>query len=478
MPSEFRYSLTRVCLKSGQLTLPKRMLELFPQEGPVHAVDTVSGSEFELHMVNPRTVAGLGEFFRQHGLEVNDEVTVRPLEDERFAFTPAARPKRPDYTKETTLRELADKIYELAPLSIAEIRAMFPDIPSDFDLTDLLGRDGRLVRREGRWARPAKEPVQEQAAKSPQETAPAASPTEAADDPGEGEETTAGSRRGRRRGRGERRPPTVVPVERVTLNEGGLPSEGPQADPSLQNRAREALQSFGYRTGGLPHGQLLAHADLGRRTHSVLVHIHAEDAKLEWRPLLARRRETRATYLAVFGAHRDLLRLNSPADMARATLWSWEGVARARELVQSVPTGPFDLEPYFQRDGLFEHGLERFERAINKRIEERGEFSAVLTRLATMRAPSIFMLEDVVAEVDMPRDQAVKVLELLSQAPFHMVARVDSGEFCLRYGVAQGLLHLSDYSLSLRQHLPSRTTERLRGSPDTKELEETETSPR
>jgi hypothetical protein len=46
---------------------------------------------------------------------------------------------------------------------------------------------------------------------------------------------------------------------------------------------------------------------------------------------------------------------------------------------------------------------------------------------------------------------------------------VDDGEFCLRHSVAQGLLQLSDYALSLRERLPDRRHERLQGIPEEEE---------
>ncbi|HEX7022668.1 MAG TPA: hypothetical protein VF171_07410, partial [Trueperaceae bacterium] len=174
--------------------------------------------------------------------------------------------------------------------------------------------------------------------------------------------------------------------------------------------------------------------------------------------------------LAVFGTHRDLLRLHSPAGLAQATLWSWEALARVQDLVKTVPIGPFDLEPHFQQGGLFEEGLERLEKTVSRRIAERGHFSAVLSWLATLRAPAVFVLDDILVDGDLTREQALKVLDLLGQAPFHLVARVDNGEFCLRYGVSQALLHLSEYALSLRDRFPTRRTERLTGSQEAAEL--------
>src|SRR5690606_29371208 len=114
-------------------------------------------------------------------------------------------------------------------------------------------------------------------------------------------------------------------------------------------------------------------------------------------------------------------------------------------------------------DGLFEHGLQRFEATIAARVAERGELSEVLARLNQLRAPTVFLLEDLVAETNMPRDRALGVLERLSAAPFHLVARVDHGEFVLRQHVESALTVLSSYALALKDQLPSRQVEKLTG---------------
>ena len=453
MPTDFKYSLTRVCLRTGQLTLPRAMSDLFPSEGTLRAVDTKRGTEFELTMQSPRVVAGLAEFFADNHLGVNDVVLIKPVEDGRYAFTPLARPRRPDYSQPGASSGVVDRLLEMgAPLSENEIRSLFPDLPPDLDLGALLRNDGRLEKRGGRWNAPSGAPD-----KPPR--APHAGRTNS---PDTGPNNSPGDAR---EARGARRVSVTPHPRNVMFPNAGLNSaSGGSHDGSLHARAREALLGFGYRVEGTSHNQLVAHAEMGRRQYSVLVLLHAEGARLEWTRVIDRRREARAGYLAVFGAERDLKRLGEPADLARVSLWPWEALARAREVSQTVPISPFDLEPFFKQGGLIGDGLERFERAVGERVGERGDFSAVLTRLAAMKAPAVFLLEDVVADVEMPRDRALKVLELLAQAPFHMVARVDDGEFCLRYGVAEGLLHLSSYALSLRDRLPSRRLERVQGT--------------
>jgi|GEM_PF-729937 len=269
---------------------------------------------------------------------------------------------------------------------------------------------------------------------------------------------------------GEARPssqrPTVVPTPRPGLFPGDTALNSaslPPGDPVKTKRAREVFAGLGYRVEGLAHGQLMLHADLGRRQHRVLLHVLPDEQRLDWAALLARRRESGATYLAVLGDHRDLHRLTAPADLARATLWSWAGVERVVELSTTVMLGPVDLEPHFERDGVFEYGLERFERSVAKRVQEKGVVSTVLTRLAEMRAPAVFVIEDLVSDAEVSRDQIVRVLERLADAPFHLISKVDNGEFCLRYRVHDALDQLSEYASSLRARLPERKRERVRG---------------
>jgi hypothetical protein len=264
-------------------------------------------------------------------------------------------------------------------------------------------------------------------------------------------------------------PQRVSPAPRAGLfpSDAGLNSASlPPGDPAKTKRAREAFTTLGYRVEGLAHGQLMLHADFGRRFERILVHVLPDGQRLDWAALLARRRESGATHLAVVGDHRDLHRLVAPADLAKATLWSWAGLQRVIELSATMPIGPFDLGPHFERDGLFEYGLDRFERTVAKRVQERGAFSAVLERLALMKAPAVFMLEDVAGSADVSREQALRVLERLMDAPWHLVSRVDSGEFCVRYRVQEALDQVGTYATSLRARLPERQRDRVRGLPD------------
>ncbi len=229
----------------------------------------------------------------------------------------------------------------------------------------------------------------------------------------------------------------------------------------LANRLRLALAPLGFRLEPVALGQLNLHADMGRRSYRVLVQLLCRSKRLDWADLLARRRTSGVRYLAVVGDHRDLLRLTNPAELARATLWSWQALDRMSVLHRTVPLSPIELEAHFERDGLFEQGLKRLEDTVAQRVGERGAMSEVLARLAVTRSPSVFLLEELAGELGMSRELALRILERLADAPFHLVAKVDAGEFVLRQSVGDALEKVASYATSLRERLPSKRVERL-----------------
>lgn len=443
MADDYKYTLTRICLRSGQLSLTQSMLTMFPKDGSINVVDAEKNTEFELQVENRRRITGLSKFFQAHHLDVNDEVHISQIDDANYVFAALKRSQRGPEKKGSSAPQLAEKILlQGSPLAESEIRTLFPDLTKGLDLHAELSRDNRLEFKSGRWQiksyQPAQVEVFQEEVAAPEPVPPVESAYQ------EDLET-----------------PSVTSYRTGQKTpKAGLASATHFENLEGHNRARDLLKDFGYRVDVLDSGQLLAHAELGRRNYSAYIHVLPEGSQLDWSTLLTRRRDSNATYAAVFGDHRDLLRLGAPAGMARATLWSWSGLARVKDLMQVVPISPYDLETHFEKDGLFEQGKERFEKTIGDRVAERGVFSSVLSRLASMRAPCIFMLDDAVDD-QLSREQVLKVLENLSGAPFHIVAKVGNGEFCLRYKVSDSLEHISKYALSLRERLPNRHTERL-----------------
>jgi hypothetical protein len=438
MAETFKYVLTRVCLRSGQLTLPHMMLDLFPVSGTVIVLDSENNREYELSFPSRRNVTGLGMYFREQQLQVNDELRFRQLQDRRFEISVVPRPRKPDFENPGHVTTLLDNFYKAGVASSeAEIRATFAGITDGFDLADALAKDGRLAFADGRW-----QPIESVRGE-------VLVADELAEEP-EGELTE---------------PPitgqvTSHPKGLAYPGDAGLNSEQTSGDLSMQNRARFLFLDFGYSVEGIGQGQLLVQADLGRRKYQVFVHLLPPNERLDWAALLSRRRESGATYLCVVGGEKDLERLHAPAELARASLWPWVGLEHAQELSRLTSLNPLDLEPFLERDGLLGRGIKRLEQSVEKRIDEIRAVSGILTRLAAMRAPTVFLLEDIV-DVSLPRHQLLGLLEHLEKAPFHLVSRVDNGEFCLHSPVHDALHRLSDYLLALRGRFPSGQGEKI-----------------
>ena len=564
MPQEFRYPLTRYCLRGGALTLPRAMVGLFPESGELTALDTRSDTEHTLTAVDQRTITGLGPLFKQHRLAVNDELVIRALEDGRFSFTPVKRDQRPDYSSREALSGVLDELVAASvPVTEAEVRALYPGIPDSVALGEVFSADERFVRREGRWhnalsvaysqGSAASDGGEAQAASQPAvmhgqpagaadgdqeldfavvgapdrgaaEAADAVSAAALGDDPrgsddgrltglhaapassaapfgthgdvqaglwqqGAGGQTaqgTAGVMGGADPGRSrntagsvlERRQPAPssgryqrteqdakasTDLADLQDDDTDLDDGGHLEVTELSNRLRAVLAPIGFRIEPVARAQLLLTADMGRKSYNVLAQLLTRNDRLDWADLLARRRSSNVRYLAVIGDFRALHRLTNPAELARATMWSWQALDRVATLQRTVSFSPIELESHFERDGLFEKGLERFEAAVAKRVAERGVVSELLTRLAVMRAPTVFLLEDLAGELNVPRDRLLKLLEMLSGAPFHLVAKIDQGEFVLRQRVSDSLENLASYATSLRERLPTKHVEKLTG---------------
>ena len=584
MAHEYRYPLTRVCLRGGNMTLPRTMIGLFPDDGTVTMVDSLTGAEHEAYMNGPRVVSGLGELYREHGLDVNDELIVSRLGDARFSITPVVRAElEAAAAAEAEADEPSDEADAGAAATAAvgahaaEPHAAEPhtaeDDPADDDpveddavtvtaggptagpadaaeadeaaapvgaydrymqeaaereanaaaepLTkppaerhDHPSLDPRLAVRE---AESALSELESEGARSegtrtegeaPERVAPESARSEA---PSSQEATTGDPQQGTLWDagvRGERAAPAdadeagpdpadtspPVPGQAGTLTPaapaasalptappaqaaGARPARGPTyqdaeddaaalAAVALSSRLRRAFTRIGYRIEPLATGVLFLHAEMGRRRYKVLVQLLRSGERLDWAGLLSHRRNSPANYLAVVGDHVDLIRLSHPAELARATLWSWEALDRLEELHGSVPVTPLDLESHFARDGLFEQGLKRFEHGVAARVAERGAASEVLTRLARLKAPAVFLLEELAQDVNLSRDVVLRILDRFAEAPMHLVAKVDSGEFLLRQSVDTALAALAAYAESLRQRLPVGRREVITGLDD------------
>ncbi len=512
VPNKFQYPLTRFCLRSGQMTLPQKMLELFPKEGVVKAIDTLNNKEVELDFKPPRTVIGLADFYNGHGLGVNDKVEVKIEENSCYFLTPIKIGRKTDYSSPEVLEKVFENLLEKSvPLSESEIREVFPEIPKSIDLNLILKQDGRFARYEGRW-RPRKEKLENLLQSEPQEKIDKAvvenpfsanssivkSKTPASElgissnpsknenqqrKPKKKESTNEKAARNSMSARGAVRIPhqaahqttkttSIETAKTLILEEEKVPSKSlprfsfpmntaptranEESGAPLHKRAREAFEKLGYKIKVLSHYQLILQADLGRYNYNVLVCLLFSKQRLDWADLLNSRRKLGTKYLSVFGEHNDLLKIYSSTDLARATLWSWQGIERLKDIAQKVPISPIDLEPHFKSEGLFDEGIASFEEMIYGRISEQGVFSTILSALTSLKSPCVFLLDDIALDVDFPREQLAKVLDTLSQAPFQLLSKVTDGEYNMRSTVSDALLNFSEYALSVRDRLHKR----------------------
>lgn len=618
---EYRYPLTRVCLRGGAMTLPRTMIGLFPTEGSFVAVDALTGAEHTLYMSHPRVVAGLGPMFREHGLEVNDELVISQAGESRYMVTPVLRStlhgaagdsegvaedvlataEQPageggladddgegpsadgDHGGAAHAAAEADQDYGAAEAgatgdvsyhSVGGVETQAgaeteteatgePDgaagqVPgqaagstpgygldpraavteAESALADLEGAGaqvgGREEPRQGTlWGEGSVSggsvsggsldegsldggavsgrgvsggsvnggavvdagvtevrsghPVAAPAADGSTEAAlpegspgaepgvvavqPAANPEDVVqetppDQPAEQAGSPAAWPVAHRAGDEERGPSRARQAGRGAAFEDEDDNDAALAAIALTSRVRRVFSPVGFRIEPLAAGVAYLHAEMGRRRYKVLVQTLRSGERLDWAGLLSRRRNSPANYLAVMGDRADLVRLTNPANLARATLWSWEALARLEELHGSVAVTPLDLESHFDRDGLFEQGLKRFEQGVAARIAERGAASEVLTRLARLRAPTVFLLEELAQDVNFSRDAVLRILDRFSEAPMHLVAKVDNGEFLLRQPVDEALASLAAYADSLRQRLPNTRREVITGLDD------------
>ncbi len=439
-PAEIRFALTRVCLRTGSVVLPGRARTALPEDGPLEAYDPEAQDAWELQLQAGR-LHGLAPFLRRHALAVNDEVVVRVRPDGHVVL--AARPRARSATRDAAaLRRVVETLLAGGPpRSLEELRedvGLAPDAP----LEAALEREPLLERRHGRWgligARDDASPL------GPARPEPAAAPAAPAPSP------RARSEDGARDG-GDLDDPTP-------------PSDA--ASPQALARARSAFEALGYRVSAARGGALALDVNLGRARQRILTRVLDDGARPDWSALLRAVRDEGADKLALVGDVRDLTRLERPARGARATLFSWDGLRRAEELSRTVPIGPVDLAPCFEEDGLHGAGLRRFEARIERRLQDQGRFSLVAERLAALRAPALFTVDDLAFDATLSRESILEELERMAAPPLQWTERRGPGLFALRQSVPDALASLETFARSLRERCPDPTRPRVRGADD------------
>ncbi len=412
MTQEHRYSLTRVCLRRGELSLPRSLTGVFKEGVPVKAVDTGSGEEHELSLVGERVLTGMHGFFKEHELDVNDVILIRPAADGSLNLTPQKRERRPDFSKMSADR-IVKAVLDAAPVTEAEARALLPGMPADFQLAPLLRQSGKLILQAGRW-HDASQIVDREFDRQVDDALAQASARQS--------EPRAAGASG-----------TALP-------------------------ALEALERVGFRVSSLGDGFHLLDAGAGSSTGGfrVLAKFVESGTRLDWGSLLEKRREQSADYLCVLGSDEQLRPLAAPAELAHATLWPQASVEQLAVIADSLPLCPADLEGHFRQGGMTGQAREQFEQQIQARIAERGAFSTVLANLSALEGGASFRFEDASKGVD--RDAAWQILDQLSRSPFQLVIRREAGEYHLRENVQVALQQLAEYATSLQNQMPRAVT--------------------
>lgn len=497
-PSEVRLALTRVCLRSGSVLLPARARGALPADGRLEAYDPDGQEAWDLEIEAGR-LHGLGPFLERHGLAVNDEVLLRARPDGHVVVSARPRARSASRDAHAVRRAVESLLAGGAPRTTDELREDH-GLAHDAPLEAALGREPLLERRYGRWslvgAGESGSPLgtsygrseygrseygRSDASGGP--TGPAGRGQSGRSQAGS-DRTGSGRTGSNRTGRdprgsdpgphgpgpsGDAPSPTRgrgldadAPGASDPSHDADLPTEG--ASPEALARARDLFASLGYRVASGGGGTLRLEARLGRTRTRILARVLDAGARPDWSALLQAVRGEGADRLALVGDVRDLTRLERPARGARATLWSWDGLRRVRDLAKTVPIGPTDLASCFDDAGLHAAGLVRFEARIEQRLEEQGTFAAVAERLAELRAPIVFTVDDLVTDAALSRESIVSELDRMAAPPLQWTERRGPGEFALRQNVADGLVRLETFARSLRERLPDPTRPRVRGA--------------
>jgi hypothetical protein len=439
-PAEIRFALTRVCLRTGSVLLPGRARSALPDDGPLDAYDPEGQDAWELQLQAGR-LHGLGPFLRRHALAVNDEVVVRVRPDGHVVLAARPRARSPRRDAAAVRRAVETLLAGGPPRSLDELRedvGLAPDAP----LEAALEREPLLERRHGRWGLVGAR--DDAPALGPARTEPAAEPPRSAPAPRPRAQEAARS--------GD------------ALDEAATPSDG--ASPEALARARAAFEALGYHVSAAHGGALALDVNLGRARQRILARVLDDGGRPDWSALLRSVREAGADKLALVGDVRDLTRLERPARGARATLFDWDGLRRAEELARTVAIGPVDLAPCFEEEGLHGAGLRRFEARIERRLQDQGRFSLVVERLAALRAPALFTVDDLAFDATLSRESILEELERMAAPPLQWTERRGPGLFALRQSVPDALASLETFARSLRERCPDPTRPRVRGADD------------
>lgn len=457
-PSEVRLALTRVCLRTGSVLLPARARGALPADGRIEAYDPDGQEAWDLEIEAGR-LNGLGAFLERHGLAVNDEVVLRARPDGHVVVSARPRARSASRDAHAVRRAVESLLAGGAPRTTDELREDH-GLADDAPLEVALSREPLLERRYGRWSL-----VGAGESGSPLGSSYGRTDTSRAHpDPSPSGRSPSGRSPSDQAPTSPGAPATGADAPHGSDHPTDLDLPTESASPEALASARDLFAALGYRVASEGRGTLRLEARLGRTRTRILARVLDAGARPDWSALLQAVRGEGADRLALVGDVRDLTRLERPARGARATLWSWDGLRRVRDLARTVPIGPTDLAPCFDEGGLHAAGLERFEARIDQRLAEQGVFAAVAERLAELRAPIVFTVEDLVTDASLSREAIVAELDRMAAPPLQWTERRGPGEFALRQNVADGLVRLETFARSLRERLPDPTRPRVRGA--------------
>lgn len=439
MPKEYRYPLTRLCIRTGALTLPARLIALFPAEGTVLLRDVEHDVEVLADIPEPRIVTGLAEYFADFEVEVNDDVFLTPQDDGTFVMRLHKRPRRAAIEVEE-----ADEGPEVVVVQ-SESAIAVPAVPAEPDAPAAAAEPEQSVPEPAVPSPPAQRAVPE----TPEVSTPAWGLfTDVEDDVvGDGEAVEAGTLFP------DELPETTAPVAAEPVKTpADIALETPLTD--LQDRLSEHLAPFGFHTEIVAEDLVAGYAQLGTKSYTVLFRLLPAGERLDWGVLLTLRRGGTYDYVAIVGDHHDLIAVSNPAAVAKTTLVTWDALARARQLHRGVPISALDFEPYFATIGLFEDGLQHFENHVAAKLTARGNLSELLTMLADRDAPTVLTFTELDAELDdLAEGELAQLVNLLTGAPFHLFERVSDREVLLTRSVSEMLGAVALYAESLGAQL-------------------------
>lgn len=137
----FRYIITRACLQEGSLRLQRYLKPHFPTEGSVQLFDE-AGHEYVAEIDRGERLVGVGPFYRDHHLNVNDVVMLTPLLPGCYKVEgivkPYARPDPERVRAERAAVPSADagsegagsvRVVVHASAHVREVRQQRPDAP-------------------------------------------------------------------------------------------------------------------------------------------------------------------------------------------------------------------------------------------------------------------------------------------------------------------------------------------------------------